>query len=280
MTPLTRHGDGRAEPLTGRWPTDEPIVAAPVSNAVRVPVMGREHGDVMPDRPAGPPTHRRFVSEWDRLRRRPDRLARAATWRLVEGAVTDLDQLVDAARSGGAHAERRLHRLVALAADDELAGRIVLQVLLPELVRLHRRRRAQGWDEVDLGDLLTTAWVVIRTYNPDRRPARLANSLVSDVDWREYRAALRRKAEHRCTQPTEFDRLVDERDPTPLDELVALLTDARAAGLSDDELDLVRRIASGRRTSEVAAELGVTARTIRNRRERISVRLRRLAVAA
>lgn len=225
---------------------------------------------------------RRFLLEWSWLRRRPDLVAHARNWQLIEGSLTDLDQLVTAIHRPTAAAEReaRLHRLLELATDDDLAIRILLQAVLPDLERLHRKRRAQGWSQVDFGDLLATGWIVIRTYNSKRRPASVTNSLVSDIDWQEYRAALRRKADHRCTLPTEFDRLADHTEPAPIEELAALLSDARAAGIAADDLDLLRQIASGRRTVEVAESLGVTPRTIRKRRERIAAALRKVALAA
>lgn len=220
--------------------------------------------------------------DWHRLRRRPDVVRRATSWCVVEGPVDDLDTIVAAIGPTIDRHRRndRLRRLLERAAHDDLAGRVVVQALLPDLVRLHRRRRAQGWARTGLGDLLTTTWVVVRTFNPDRRPSDIAASLVSDVDWREYRAPLRRKADHRCTEPDDFDRIADDGQPSAFDELVELLTRARTAGLPDDDLDLLCRLASGRRSIDVAAELGVTARTVRNRRERVAGRLRELSLAA
>lgn len=233
----------------------------------------------MTDRAAHTPTHRHFQLEWERLRRRPDVLRRATDWHLVEGTVDDLDTLVDAVRHTvvASERERRLGRLVELGVDDALAIRVVLQVMLPELVALHRRRARQGWAHVELGDLLATGWMAIRTFNPDRRPSRMINSLVSDVDWHEYRRALRRRADLRATAPDTFDELAAAGEPTPLDELVEVLSSARQAGLADDELDLVRRIVTSDRPGDIATQLGVTERTIRNRRTRVVGRLRELA---
>lgn len=229
-------------------------------------------------------THRATLSaldlDWQRLRRRPDLLRVAASWQLVEGTIDDLDAVVAAIGPAVDRSRRNEHLRRLLTTHDDLAARIVVQSLLPDLVRLHRRRRAQGWNRTGLGDVLATAWVTVRTFNPDRRPADVAASLVSDVDWREYRAALRRRGEHHCTEPDDFDRLVDDRDRPAFDELVELLRHARDAGLADDDLDLVRRLASGRRSIDVAADLGVTTRTVRNRRERVAGRLRELAEAA
>jgi DNA-binding CsgD family transcriptional regulator len=236
----------------------------------------------MSDRSPTATPYRRFIDEWNWLRRRRDLVERAQDWQLVEGTLTDLDQLVGAVHHTtiASERERRLHRLIEIGTDDDLAIRILLQAFLPDLERLHRKRRAQGWSQVDFGDLLATGWIVIRTYNPRRRPASLANSLVSDIDWQEYRAALRRKGDHHCTLPTEFDRLADHTEPTAIEELSALLRDARAAGISPGDLELLRQMASGHRTVDVAESLGVTPRTIRNRRERVAAALRKVALAA
>lgn len=222
--------------------------------------------------------------EWDRLRRRPAAVRRAAGWELVTGRLDDLQQIVElthAAVTDDAR-EATLHRLVALARDDELAARVVLQRLVPDLIAVHRHRSHQTWArslDVAFGDLLATGWTVIRTYNPRRRPTRLASSLVSDVEYREYRAPLRRIGHGAPIDPRSFDELVgaDRVDPTV--ELAAIVSDP-TAGLDDADRDLVRRLVSGRMTIEIARDLGVTARTVRNRRDRIAVRLRGVAVAA
>lgn len=222
--------------------------------------------------------------EWERLRRRPTALREAARWHLVVGPLDDLQQIVDLTSPSRPHEQREavLHRLVGLARDDELAARVLLHCLVPELIRIHRRRSRQHWThhlEVGLGDLLATGWTVIRTYNPDRRPARLVSSLVSDVEYREYRAHRRRAGHGDPRDPLGFDELVGTTPSDPTVELAAIVGDP-AAALDDDDRDLLRRLLSGHMTSDIARDLGVTARTIRNRRHRIAVRLRAVALAA
>ena len=51
-------------------------------------------------------------------------------------------------------------------------------------------------------------------------------------------------------------------------------------GSPADDLDLLRRLLSARHAADVAAEFGVTARTVRNRRAAVTGRLRELALAA
>ena len=53
-----------------------------------------------------------------------------------------------------------------------------------------------------------------------------------------------------------------------------------ATDLSDDDRDLVQRLMSGRTAIDIARELEITPRTLRNRRDRIAVRLREVAAAA
>jgi hypothetical protein len=227
------------------------------------------------------PVHQSFVREWERLRHHPDALRRAAGWHLVTGALTDLDQIVELTFPSRPDddRERCLHHLVELARDDDLAARVLLQRLLPDLVLLHRRRRWQHWHDVDFGDLLATGWIVVRTYNPRRRPARLARSLLSDIEYREYRAARRRIGHGQPDDPNRFDQIIDETPADPIVELADLVADP-AAALSEQDRDFLRRLLSGRPAIDVAGDLEITPRTLRNRRDRIAARLREVALAA
>ena len=243
--------------------------------------MRSRHGPIMHVIGTASPVHHSLVREWERLRSRPDALQRAAGWHLVTVPLTDLEQIVQRASAPQPPEEQEevLHRLVRHAREDDLAARVLLQRLLPDLVVLHRQRGWQRWHDVGFGDLVATGWTVIRTYNPDRRPARLAKSLISDVEYREYRAE-RRRIGHGCpSDPRFFDELVTAVDRDPTVELAALIGDP-GAGLDDDDRDLVRRLLSGRMAIDIARELDITPRTLRNRRERIAVRLREVAVAA
>ena len=227
------------------------------------------------------PVHDRFAREWQRLRREPAALFHASGWRLVSGSLRDLDQIIALTLPSqpDADRERVLHDLVERGRDDDLAARILLQRLLPDLVLVHRRRRWQRGAEVDFGDLLTTGWTVIRTYNTSRRPARVASSLVSDIEYREYRAEHRRIGHGLPRQPHRFDWIIDEPSTDPTIELARLVSDP-AAELSDGDRDLVQRLMSGRPAIDIARELEITPRTLRNRRDRIAGRLRDVAAAA
>lgn len=242
-------------------------------------MRGVAHGAGMQPLGSASPVHRRFVREWERLRHDPVALRHAAGWRLVTGPLRDLDEIVQLTLPTAPGSERVLHALVARAAHDDLAARLLLQRLLPDLARLHRRRRWRSGQVVDFGDLLATGWLVIRTYNPARRPSRLAGSLLSDVEYREYRAASRRIGHGTPADPIGFDELVDEPRPDPTVELAALVNES-AGSLDDGDRHLLARLVDGRRTVEIARELEVTPRTIRNRRDRLTDKLREVAVAA
>lgn len=59
---------------------------------------------------------------------------------------------------------------------DDLAGRVVLQALLPGMVRMAGRDRL-----ADLSDYVAQLWCRIRTYPLERRPQRIANNLELDA---------------------------------------------------------------------------------------------------
>lgn len=215
---------------------------------------------------------------------RPSALRAADRWGLTDHPLDDLDQLLRAVgyeSAPTARSDERFVQLVLLAAQDELAGRIVVQRLLPGLLSVVRKRKRCGTGETTLDELLGTMWIVIATYNPARRPGCLAAAIISDADYRTYRAPARR----RLTElPTGDIELVARRVPAPLlgarAEVEELLDDALAAGVPGTDLDLLRALLDGAETAEIAERLQVSARTVRNRRTRITDRLREVALAA
>ncbi len=227
-------------------------------------------------------TGTRLTLEWARLRVRPDALRHATAWQVLDGPVRDLDQILAAIgfrQPPSAAAELRLRELVVLAADDDLAGRIVIQRLIPGLLAVVSRRRRSGGDADVFDELLSAAWLTIRTYNTGRRPACLAAALISDADYRAFRSDQRRRRLDVVT-------LADHPAPAhateahPSDELSVLFREAIAAGVPEADIDLLRRLVDARTANDLARELRVTPRTIRNRRDRITDRLREVALAA
>lgn len=225
----------------------------------------------------------RLTREWQRLRIDPEALLRAETWEVVEGPVNDLDEVLVAVGFGVARSARTdqlLTRLVRLAATDDLAGRAVIQRLMPGLVARAARRHRPGRTADALDELIGAAWISIRTYNMARRPGCIAAALLADAGHRAFRAAERRRSidEHpndlRDCYPSR------ERDPHPVEELAELFRAARATGVADADLDILRRLLANPRMAEVAEALAVTPRTVRNRRDRVTGRLRAVSRAA
>jgi hypothetical protein len=223
----------------------------------------------------------RLARDWIRLRTRPDHLATARTWHLVDHPVESLDDILHAVgfeRAPDESNERRLRQLVAFAAEDDLAARIVIQRLLPGLLAVVRRRR--GASPYVFEELLGAAWIAVRTYNPSRSPRSIAASLISDADYNAFRAQGRRRSSlERPVDPQLQDR-PDAHEVGSCEELAALLAQAAAAGVPAGDLELVRQLLASPTAIELARSLQITPRTIRNRRARITSRLREVALAA
>ena len=173
--------------------------------------------------------------------------------------------------------EAVLRRLVVRAADDELAARIVLQRVLPGLLALVRRRESRRGDDM-LEHLVAAAWIAIRTFTPTRRPACMAAALIGEADHACFCRPGRRRSTTEVTfDPARVTGMPDERRVSACEELAGVLADARAAGVPTADLELVRRLLRTGSPAQVAPDLQVTARTIRNRRDRVTLRLRQCA---
>jgi len=185
-------------------------------------------------------------------------------------------------------ADRRLAELVAEAAHDTTAARIVLQRLLPGLLGIARRRgRQRAALTVRIyNDLLANAWIVIRCYPIHRRPHRVAANLLRDVEYRTITREARLRRYRFEPWQTRLDEETSGLGPYwryatpehPFAELVQTLVDAKAAGAHPETLRLAAAIASGRTLGELAAEDGRTERTERYRRARAVAELRSLLV--
>lgn len=237
-----------------------------------------------------------------RLRRRV--LAQVNGWHLGAEEVHDLDHVlvlagyrVDilATRTQGAapvpsrelftvpsavDANRYLHRLVELARTDELAGRIVVQRLLPGLLAIVRRRSVRGCDGL-LEELLGAVWMSIRTMRLQPRSEHVAASLVYDATYRAFTAPRRRRsASEIVIDPRLLDDSPASATVSPCEELAEVIAAARCDGMTDGDAELVRQLLTLGSTTAVAAERKVTPRTVRNHRDRVTYQLRRAAATA
>jgi len=224
----------------------------------------------------------RLDREWSQLRSRPTLLRRAAGWGLIEGPLHDLDQILAAVGyqvAWTAANEAAMRQLVRLAADDELAARIAIQRIMPGLLAVVRRRGA-ACDE-GLDELVGAAWIGVRTFNPQRGSRCVAAALIADADYVAFRSRWRRRCAGERPIGLTVELPHDDPADTPAQRLTDLFARATAAGIPADDLELIRRaVADEASTEELARELDVTPRTVRNRRVRVTDRLRQLAAAA
>lgn len=233
----------------------------------------------------------RLHSEWEAMRRDPSVLRRAEGWHLGV-SFESLDDIVaatgwyrDAAdrRSGRrvstAEAECAMARLVTVAGHDEVAARVVLQRLLPGLVHEARRwaMRADG-TPFALEELLSAAWVVIRTFPVGRRGGPVAPSMINDAVYHAFRRAGRRRTRVESHPLDQFERVPVDPRPHAWDEvhdvLLSLSVTARPV-LTTADRRLLGMLLEGCAPEVVADRLGVSVRTVANRRQDLVERLRR-----
>ena len=289
-------------------PEKSPVGATAVSPAVRVVRHGRAHDNDTtahhPDHPAaaaplGParppqPTRRRTTPmlvqldrEWARLRRRATAIRTVRGWdgdttfRDAVQTVSDLDELVAATQprvGPPGSGDAILRRLVELAAADELAGRIVLQRLLPGLISQSRRwmqpgtrdRRERHRDRrgVDGDPGLRRRGLGRDTSRRRWSPMRCGSGsgAAPAAEWHRRfpsRAACSGRSRHRRTSPTRSSRWP------------ARCRAAARAGVRASDLDLLRTIVVSGGPTRAARDCEVTVRTIRNRRDHAAARVRR-----
>lgn len=215
--------------------------------------------------------------EWDRLDRRPATMRTVRGWVAEEdpggpvatalSTATTLDSILDASHARtGPVGDRVLLWLVDLAASEWLAGRIVLQRVLPGLIAATARADR---DDRRLDHVVGAAWLAIRDFDTDRRRRHVAASLISDTVWQAFRRAERRRCAGELPLPSD---LLERRAAPPrrLDPIVGLAGTVRAAeraGVADSHLDLIRALARAGSPAVLARQCSVTARTIRNRRD-------------
>ena len=224
----------------------------------------------------------RLDDEWAYLRTSRRALRTARSWAhadpghplaAVVADLRDLDDLRLATQrgAGSEHSDDAiLLALVELARGDELAGRVVLQRLLPALILRAVRYRSFHDRSDPIGQVIPAAWLAIRSYDVGRRRRHVASSLISDAVFQAFRRQLRlRSRTERVCPPSDFVPTPCHDEPaTALDEFVTVLREARWAGVPAGDLDLLRQLVRVGSPSVVAQQRQVTPRTIRNHRDR------------
>ncbi len=235
----------------------------------------------------------RLDREWQALVQRPTVLRRAAGWGLgVEFA--SLDEVVCAAGYRSLTGERGcdreppsvaanevLRRLLSAAGTDDVAARVVLQRLLPGVVAISRRwgghRQGGSMDAFD--EMLSATWMVIREFPAERRSRHLAASVLRAGEYRAFQRANRRLLVHELTAPNLLDLPVETVVTLDVAAELAEVV-ACASSLTEHELQLIELLARGCSPAEMAEQLSISVRTVRNRRDAVVHRLRDAAMAA
>ena len=206
----------------------------------------------------------------------------------LAAVVSDLDDLDHIRRATqrtdlpGRPDDAILLALVELSRTDELAGRIVLQHLLPPLI-VHAQRYRSFRDRTDpIAQIIPAAWMAIRSYDVERRRHHVASSLISDAVFQAFRRHLRVRARtERVVAPSVFAAAPCHDGPaTALDEFVIVLREAQGAGVPAADLDLLRQLVRVGSPGIVAQQRNVTPRTIRNHRDRAIDHVRSALVVA
>lgn len=217
---------------------------------------------------------RRVIDDWNRIAHRPSVLRRVNSWDFMPREVEHLDELLQLCGFGTAvddnDGDRMLWHVVRLAATDDLAVKVVIHRILPALMAVARRRGriVAGGPTVAMGELLATAWIVVRTYPWERRHDKVAANLVRDCEYNAFvrTARLKRVAEVSVTDDVlGFLSGATAGDGGDID-LDDVLCEAEQLGVDAEHLELLRELAGGRHGHEIALDRGASPRTIRNKR--------------
>ena len=132
-----------------------------------------------------------------------------------------------------------------------------------------------------LEELIGAVWISIRTMRMPAEDQHIAAALVLDATHRAFTAPLRRRSASEVTiDPRLLEETPTSNAVSPCEELAEVLVEARRAGLTDGDTELVRQLLALGSTTAVAEARRVTPRTVRNHRDQVTYRIRRLATAA
>ena len=215
-------------------------------------------------------------TEWNRLCRRSDLQDVASRWDLDLPSGLTLRDVLHATgfeRTEHAGSEALLRQLVLHAAHDAVAARVVLQRILPGLVASIRHRDRSSTIDDAFTELVSAAWMTIRTYDERRRPACLAAALIDGAVYRAFKVERRRQLNFALEEHEYQLAHAEGERVTTMNELRQVLAEAHRKGVSAEDLVLIHRLATGTSTEDIARECGVTARAIRYRSARIAAAL-------
>lgn len=224
------------------------------------------------------PAVRQLVDDWAALAAKPRLVRQVNEWGLPGAPIKHLDDALERAGFGReatcSEGDRYLAELVRRAAHDDLAGRIVLQRILPPLIAIAARRGriTQGGFTEAFTLTVAQAWMLIRTYPIERRPVKIAANLVRDAEYHTFVREARMKRVAECALSEEML----SASPAPTIELTAetelreLLADAKQQVLSERQIDVLTRVGKGESFDDIADNYGVSMRTVRGwRREAV-----------
>ena len=161
------------------------------------------------------PTLNALEREWQQIVPSAEAGEALRRWAMAEPVFAGADDL-EAVRRMRLHPEHGpivLTALARLAAVDSLAARTLLQALLPGLV--NQAARVKGLDRNVIEDMVSLAWLRIRTY-PTTRHGSVAGNVLLDVRKQYF--------QHQRTTGVDPRATLDEwvADPTPSPEETAL----------------------------------------------------------
>lgn len=217
--------------------------------------------------------------DWRRELESPVLRCRFAAWRDAEQALSpfrDPGALLHFLRGPGAAADKdaALRALLMRAQSEPLAGRVVLEAMLPGLKKLAGRLLIDARDREELWSvLLACAWERICAYPVARRPRRIAANLLLDC----LRGTLAALAQVRRDPVALACKLPRELVAVPAEDGVDdLLDGAVAAGaVSRDEAELILATRTDDVSLRAFAETeGTSFAMVRQRRSRAERRLR------
>lgn len=218
-------------------------------------------------------------ADWRRELHSPLLRSRFEAWREVEPALwpfADPFALVRFLHTGGSSdaKDAALGTLVARARWEPVAGRVVLEAIMPGLKNLARRLLSDGRrDREEMWSaLMASAWGRIRAYPLERRPRRIAANLLLD-SLHDTLVALHAARRDPSLVPSLPENLEAPPEPGGVD---ALLDAAAAAGaISRYEAELILTTRTDGLPLEVLAPLQLASYdTLKHRRHRAERRLR------